>query len=527
MYTVLIIDDEPLMIAGLKYMLDWGSLNCNIVASIPNNTDAITCLEHTSPDIVITNLGAPCTNGMDIISHASKQIVFIILTNHKEYSLVKQALNYKVTDYLIKKELDEKMLFHSVQEAIIECENRKKLQHISATQNDISIFRDNIIAESLTYLFYNEHEYVAYDSKSALMNLNLLHNYMFISIVCTPIVYDVSISTQKLNWIKELISNILNNFFSEFSVFTTKSIANTLTVFIWNINIDDPIDAIHDIHKKLNDTLIHMTQTQASLLYSNICESDHDVLQISQDYISLSDYFFNTRNQIVSMQDVANKITQPILAQKYYSKILSAIRTKDIVLINELFIELKMDISNKYLSRRHTLLFIKELNTFVIDTLIVVYTSSIAENFKECEDKLSCFQDKNNVIAWLTNFYLEIYKVLSVSSNIKTSPVKIVKDYIAQNLHTHFTLNELSAMVFLSSSYLSTIFTKEEGVTLIDYINKQKVDLACNYLSTENFNISELSAMLSFENSNYFSKVFKKYTGFSPSAYKRIHLIIN
>ena len=83
-------------------------------------------------------------------------------------------------------------------------------------------------------------------------------------------------------------------------------------------------------------------------------------------------------------------------------------------------------------------------------------------------------------------------------------------------------LSAISGAVNANESYLSHLFRKETGKTFTAYISELKVETA-KILLSKGLLVYEVSDRLGFENSNYFSKVFKKHVGCSPTEYRETH----
>ena len=95
--------------------------------------------------------------------------------------------------------------------------------------------------------------------------------------------------------------------------------------------------------------------------------------------------------------------------------------------------------------------------------------------------------------------------------------VSQVQQYINSHLTEQLFLNATADLFYLSPGYLSTIFKKYCGMSFTEYVNYQKILLAKELLLTQEMKIYEIASYLGFENTYYFSKVFKKITGISPS----------
>ncbi len=98
-----------------------------------------------------------------------------------------------------------------------------------------------------------------------------------------------------------------------------------------------------------------------------------------------------------------------------------------------------------------------------------------------------------------------------------------VMEYVKTNLQKKITLNDIARHVYLSRSYLSSVFKEETGESLFAYINKIRVEKSKQYLPDKNLSMLEISALCGFEDQSYFTKVFKNSTGMSPGAYRSRH----
>ena len=99
--------------------------------------------------------------------------------------------------------------------------------------------------------------------------------------------------------------------------------------------------------------------------------------------------------------------------------------------------------------------------------------------------------------------------------------VERTKNYIFQHLHDEITISEISAAIGVNNTYLSSLFHKEEGVTIQQYISREKIRLAENMLRYSSYEVKDISNYLSFCSQSYFGSVFKKQTGLSPAKYRK------
>jgi AraC-like DNA-binding protein len=93
---------------------------------------------------------------------------------------------------------------------------------------------------------------------------------------------------------------------------------------------------------------------------------------------------------------------------------------------------------------------------------------------------------------------------------------------IEDNLYNNITVEELCSEMNYSRAYLSKIFKATTGFTILEYILNRKIMQAKKLIKENDFNFSQISDKLSFDNPHYFTRVFKRISGMTPSEYKKL-----
>ena len=115
-----------------------------------------------------------------------------------------------------------------------------------------------------------------------------------------------------------------------------------------------------------------------------------------------------------------------------------------------------------------------------------------------------------------------ILNIRKNSQNYSTSlKVEKIIEYMQHNTDTRLTLADLSKLVQLSSTYLTRIFKETTGYSVIKFFNKIKVDKAKKLIIEGDKKVKEVSKMLGFTDEFYFSRIFKKIEGISPTEFYR------
>ena len=152
-----------------------------------------------------------------------------------------------------------------------------------------------------------------------------------------------------------------------------------------------------------------------------------------------------------------------------------------------------------------------KVHPYYIDAISSKY-SRIIEEANEVPNEMM-WQMTRDYCAYVRRYSLKDY----------SPAVQKVMNYVNLNVAEPLTLKSLAAMCLISPSYLSALFKQETGSTLIDYINTQRVNRAAQLLVQNNHTIAAVAEEVGILDVNYFTKIFKKTLGVTPTRYRREH----
>lgn len=170
------------------------------------------------------------------------------------------------------------------------------------------------------------------------------------------------------------------------------------------------------------------------------------------------------------------------------------------------------------------------------------------ENTKKLYEIVNIHKNKDNIFAYLNTLIQEIdakefdYEIacksilnLFIIQIVRNIPSLLfleepqdklnlecitIKNYIDSHYSENITLDSLSNLSFVNKFHLVHTFTKQIGVSPINYVINKRIDESRNLLATTNYSIRDISLIVGFSNSSYFSQMFKKITGVSPKNYR-------
>ncbi|MGI5936885.1 MAG: helix-turn-helix transcriptional regulator [Oscillospiraceae bacterium] len=149
------------------------------------------------------------------------------------------------------------------------------------------------------------------------------------------------------------------------------------------------------------------------------------------------------------------------------------------------------------------------------------FSQIMDEQRKKIDDCL--FLDEIKRITW--EAVLAVFgwyeKTLSTGSSVTVSSVKA---YMHRNFSRRLTLMEMAEHVRLNPQYLSVLFKKETGKSIVDYLTDIRIDRAKALLRDTNISILEIAGAVGYMDARYFSRVFKQRVGLRPTEYRKTAL---
>lgn len=542
MYQVLLVDDEPLILTGIQSMINWEDYDCVITDKASNGKQALEKMEKSMPDIVITDIKMPVMTGIEFMQECRDRgydTVFILLTNLEEFSLAKSALALGAADYLVKMEMTQEMMGNSLKRATELCNQKRiltdKIPHREFHPKDVKqtatgFFRDILEkAGNLSDEFRKK-----WQEPVEKMELEQLYEngvLMWIRPYKDRDLFEnVSEDDRKemLDYAQSLMEQFMNRIHSGCCTLVWKRMG--ILAILPGQNRTEKY--YRDTGKKICNILEDYFGCQTLVAISAPMEdiwggSKRALSQIKkiQEF-----YYYHSNEPVVLVSDVEAHFWEERHARhdtfdiSFLKKDLrQALVQQDKEKVNSVFEELSALFTEFHPAREQVVNACANLYYFFLsyveeDALIkeeMPYPSVVMEIL------LECFTLKAHT-RWLLKFGSWVGNTMeNFHSGSKTDKiVEAAKEYVRENYGEKLTLAAIASKIGISQGYLSSVFKKQTGGNLNDYINQMKIEKAKELLEKHEYMMYEISDMLGFENPYYFSKVFKKLTGITPSEYE-------
>ncbi len=527
MIKLLIVDDEPLVQAGIRSMVNWEDLNISIVGIAANGAAAYEMIKKYEVEIVITDIKMPVMSGLELarkcVDSGMDVPVFIFLTGYEDFHYAKEALTVQAIDYLIKLELTPEALIQSLDRAIARL---SELRYSSRTPDLAinTIFREQFFTRLIFNLFEDEHQFLS-QSKNLKIDFDYeLYATGYIEIDSgrlTDMAAEKQISLYSSSL--QLVSELMGKYIPCHVV----SLDTRHFCIIFFLKENDG-NYKETIQKALAQISAMIFNYYSVTIRSSIGSAVNNPMQIPASY--------QDAKQIFS-QVTANC---PVL---FFEDVTSSARLKNVFNMS-LF---KEDIRKAYAEYDETALydiFSSIINLFeeqpahyvqALDAACnILYLSlSLLNNgeqtvsgiFSGSANGYRCLYEMNSVPQILS--YLKTLRdglcavFASKNQDYKNQIVINAKKYIIQHISEKLTLNDVAEAFCISPNYLSVLFSKYNDIGFSDFINQNKIEAAKKMMRDGDYKIYEISDLLGFESAFYFSRVFKKVTGSSPRDYMK------
>lgn len=121
---------------------------------------------------------------------------------------------------------------------------------------------------------------------------------------------------------------------------------------------------------------------------------------------------------------------------------------------------------------------------------------------------------------WIAEFIIKMTESEKSINPIKQDDLQPVLEYIQKNIFNAVILSDLADIMHMSESYFAKVFKEKIGISPHEYILRSKIETSKNLILKNDYGITHIAHMLGFSSSQYFSTVFKRFTGVSPSIFK-------
>ena len=150
-----------------------------------------------------------------------------------------------------------------------------------------------------------------------------------------------------------------------------------------------------------------------------------------------------------------------------------------------------------------------------------VYLDEVSSDFAKRIETISSVEIAGQLFADMVMSYCRL--VRKHTAHHYSPPVERAVLFIESDLSQGLTLREIAENLNISAGYLSTLFHKETGKTITDFVSEKRIEHAAGLLRTGSLQVQTIAQHCGIPDVNYFSKIFKRYYGLTPREYRKKH----
>ncbi|MDF2988324.1 MAG: response regulator containing CheY-like receiver domain and AraC-type DNA-binding domain [Eubacterium sp.] len=534
MYKVLIIDDESIIRKGIKNIINWKQLDCEVCADASDGIEGIELIKKYLPEIIITDIRMPGLDGLSMIKQV-KSIVpntkIIILTGYRDFDYVQEAIKCGAFDFLLKPSKIEELtavLTRAVNEI-----NDQKIRHMEIDQfkvlfeQNIPILREKLLYDVIYGLNTNEYEIT---EKMKLFNISIRN---FVLVVMENDYDEKSNSSQ---YDKHLYQFGIVNSFEEIFAEKYEVLSIMLNSSRVGFIIQKPDRGLLDI-EEVSEKCSYLQEvinngfgfTVTIAVSSNGVSAIELPEKLKECLGSLEYKSYMGNNSIIQYSDLNSffRYEDYSTLDKYQKQLLESIKSgnEDLVRVST------QNIARYVTTNKININYMKNFYYTTLSSInnirISVTAAEVDKKHEEGKDIASLLKliEKSESAEELNSLLEDVAIRIAVKVNsFNNRSIKLILrkaiDYIQEHYSEPVTLNEVAENIYVSTFYISRMFKKELGKSFVDYLNDVRIEKAKELLKDVKYKTYEVAEIVGISDPHYFSKLFKKYSGMTPSDYR-------
>ncbi len=481
MYKVLLVDDEPLALMGIRKTFMWSKYGYEIIGEKTNPVEALEVIERENPDVVFTDIRMPEISGLDLIKKSRRKGInseFVIISGFSEFTYAQEAIRNGAFDYCLKPLHPEegKKLLDKLTKYLENKEEKRNIEVLDEILEDnekiIEVMQLGNIGDTKKYF---QAALFTKPGKTVLSKEEIMCTNEYKKLV-------LPMGTNKLLFVlcykNEKKINKIENYF------------NTWKERGLGVGISDISDKVSCISKL-----------------------------IRQADIALSNYFIYRLNDVFRYKNKYNVINNVICPDIFLH-----LKNKEFSSLQKLFITLPKKFINNKLGMNEVV--------FLWNQLIAKFSHEWPEiindkfEFMNYQQILQEFKD----FECLCEFLSEIISSQYLSNNSTKEHIHVNKSFkeMLRYIHKHYDqdlyLKDLTSQFYLSISYTCELFKKVTNMSFSAYLSNIRLTKARELLKNSDYSVNEICYKVGYNDYFYFNKIFKKFSGMTPTNFRKNNL---
>lgn len=533
---VLIVDDEMKVCQLIFHLVDWNDYGMEVVGMVNDGREAFRLIREKEPDIVITDIRMPGLDGIELVEKVleeRRETYFVIVSGYSQFEYARQAVKLGVEDYLLKP--IKKKELQTVLNKISSKHKKSSKDRIETEilKTELMQTREKIKNNLLMAMVLNSGGGIENWDREEIRRrygctLGGKYNCFIIAHFFENAVEE---SNDEHKFALAKIQKCLQDKLEPLCLEYLSIVHGEEVICLLNME-DYSEEALHQQLKKANNeismireifpaasTAIGVGAAMEQIMdYRKSLDNIHTAL-LGRFENEESVIFWEARYK--QRKTGASEIITPGIRKRF----LSHIELQDAEAVGDMIQEIGQK-AGKYLSDGKLFLEcyeeILELFMMGIKGYSRLDKLPSVEYYRKAFWSFYRYQD---IVDWLEQELGSfITRYVEQQKDVEAKPIRLAKQYIMEHYNKTINLETVSSFVGLNPAYFSSVFKKATNQNFNDYVTEVRIENARLLLSRTSKDVADIAEEVGYSDVKYFSKLFKKNTGLTPSEFRKLYL---
>lgn len=498
---VLIVDDEFIMRQGIKHMIEWEKEGFQIVGEVSNGQEALALVEEIRPHIVLSDIVMPNIDGIEFAEIMGKKyptIQVIILSSYDKFEYVKATLLHGASDYILKPTLNTENLLKALKKAAekvpgLILKGQEEMPYASQVEKVLIGYKEKLDTPAFASLFTNTfYRLLAIDLRK----------------ICGT---NKEERADIRRTIEEYFETCLN--YVALPVFLEEGIVCVVLNY-WRKDEETIFTDGHKLAIRMQ-RIYSKTFWVLSRCFSNMQEiKEHYQHDIKAEIHS---GFYHPGKAFFAIEDYKEREKPERFAFETYTGYLGKERYQEAFDMFREYIrylcEQQTEVDKlKNLTKNLLYNYLMEIEKFTVES------EDLKEKYFYMIDNAARIDEYEEIC---TEIFDALAQVLAKRLGMEDYRIVEIKQYVENHYQESLELSGIAQRFNFSYTYLSTYFSQTVKEGFNEYLNKIRIEHACELLRRSDTPIAGIGSSVGYSDHSYFCRVFKKITNETPSNYRK------
>ncbi len=531
MIKVFLCEDEFVVREGIKNNIDWAGNGYEFTGEASDGELALPLIRKLEPDIVITDIKMPFMDGLELSRIIRKELPFteiVILSGYEEFDYAKQAISIGVAQYLTKPISGDDLLgeLNALREKIIKSKEERALKEKFKKEMEENVLRER--SELFHYLVSGNCSVTELLEKAEKLNMDLSAMWYNIILLFTKSEHH---EIEEYSKSSVTIDAYIDEIVKDMGCISFDRDLEGRAILIMSDSEENLAKSQATVIERLEEVFGDYSHVR---FYGGIGKPVNRLSRLNESYedagcamanrffVAESGFFKANRREKRTEASVENFDMSNIDAKRIdKSNVARFLKLGNIAeipfYVNEFVESVGADAFNSYIFRQYI-----AMDVFFAVSGFAEELSTPKQPFTVTEVTKEALESVDSVKAYITGIISDgIMFRDSIATNRYRDIVDDAVKYIEENYaDEELSLNMLASHVNVSPNHLSTIFSQQTGQTFIKYLTEYRMEKAKEMLKCTAMRSSEISEAVGYKDPHYFSYMFKKTVGMTPTNYR-------